>query len=350
VNQTPVALRQQRSQFIFFGLLLLSGLYLLISFPRLSLPLASAYVLALILKPVEDFFWSLPRRHRFAASVLLATLVGFMIWPLFTITTTVGAEAQDLSLNFPRFEMLLRQKFIELRAMVYRTIRFQIDIDPVVWMGTKLKTDGGALIANLPKLMGNLLEWLILTPVFTWFFLREGKKLKQGFLRLIPNPWFERSYMLLYQFNGRFGGYIMAKTVEATILGVILLLGLLLIDYPYAFLLGFIGGLTNIVPYVGPLLGWGAALVVGLMEPHGDGALMTMTIIYVIANFIDMALVFPLLVSKIVNLHPLIVVGSVIIGSEMGGLVGMIISVPVATFFKLALVDVHKSLYVENQK
>jgi putative permease len=63
-----------------------------------------------------------------------------------------------------------------------------------------------------------------------------------------------------------------------------------------------------------------------------------------------MALVFPLLVSKIVNLHPLIVVGSVIIGSDVGGLVGMIISVPVATFFKLALVDVHKSLYVENQK
>jgi putative permease len=63
-----------------------------------------------------------------------------------------------------------------------------------------------------------------------------------------------------------------------------------------------------------------------------------------------MALVFPLLVSRIVNLHPLIVVVSVIVGSEVGGLVGMIVSVPVATFIKLVLVDIHKSLYVESPK
>ena len=129
------------------------------------------------------------------------------------------------------------------------------------------------------------------------------------------------------------------------------MVGLWIVKFPYAFLLAILGGLTNVVPYLGPLLGWGAALIVGLLQqPINPEALMAMSAVYAVANFIDMALVFPLLVSRIVNLHPLIVVVSVIVGSDVGGLVGMIVSVPVATFIKLVLVDIHKSLYVESPK
>jgi putative permease len=157
--------------------------------------------------------------------------------------------------------------------------------------------------------------------------------------------------MLFHQFNGRFGGYIVAKTIEATILGILLMVGLWIVKFPYAFILAILGGLTNVVPYVGPLIGWGIALAVGLLQqPINPEALIAMTAVYAVANFIDMALVFPLLVSRIVNLHPLIVVVSVIVGSDVGGLVGMIVSVPVATFIKLVLVDIHKSLYVESPK
>ncbi len=71
-----------------------------------------------------------------------------------------------------------------------------------------------------------------------------------------------------------------------------------------------------------------------------------MVIIYTIANLIDMILVFPLLVSKIVNLHPIVVVVSIIIGSQLGGIVGMIVIIPFIAFFKILFIEIYKDLSV----
>ncbi len=103
--------------------------------------------------------------------------------------------------------------------------------------------------------------------------------------------------------------------------------------------------ITNILPYIGPFLGFIPALVVGLVDQNPNTTLGAMILLYVIANVIDLALVFPVLVSKIVNLHPLIVVVSVIIGSQFGGVVGMIVSIPFAAFLKLLFQEFYLELY-----
>jgi putative permease len=69
-----------------------------------------------------------------------------------------------------------------------------------------------------------------------------------------------------------------------------------------------------------------------------------------IANIIDMGLVFPLLVSKIVDLHPIVVVASVILGSQYWGLVGMIVSIPLAAAVKLIFIELYREIYAENIK
>lgn len=346
-----MALTAQRNQALFFVIVCLAGFGLLVAFPRLSFPIASAYVAALVLRPAKETYQALPRLYQLATIVLLVAGVALLAWPLVQLANAMVAEVRDLSKEIPQLEFILKRKFSELRSFLMLNFNLRIDVDPVDFLVKKLRKDGGRWIVDVPKFMGNFLEWTILTPVFTWFFLQESERLKHGFLKFVPNPWFERSYMLFHQFNGRFGGYIFAKTIEATILGVLLLMGLHWIGYPYASLLAIVGGLTNVVPYVGPLLGWVFALGVGLVQPSiSTEALAAMTAVYAVANFIDMALVFPLLVSRIVNLHPLIVVISVIVGSEVGGLVGMIVGVPVATFLKLVIADIHKSLYVENMK
>lgn len=72
-----------------------------------------------------------------------------------------------------------------------------------------------------------------------------------------------------------------------------------------------------------------------------------MIIVYAIANLIDMILVFPLLVSKIVNLHPIIVVVSIIVGSQLGGIIGMIVIIPFIAFFKILFIEIYKDLSVQ---
>lgn len=75
--------------------------------------------------------------------------------------------------------------------------------------------------------------------------------------------------------------------------------------------------------------------------------MLAMCLIYLIANLIDMILVFPLLVSKVVDLNPIIVVVSVIVGGQVGGVVGMIVIIPFIAFFKLLFQEIYKDLSVQ---
>ena len=164
-------------------------------------------------------------------------------------------------------------------------------------------------------------------------------------MKIVPNSIVEKTYYLYHSFNTKFGDYIFAKFIEATIVGVVITAGLLLLGYPFAFLLGIVAAVTNILPYIGPFLGLIPALVVGLVDQNPNTTIGAMILLYVIANVIDLALVFPVLVSKIVNLHPLIVVVSVIIGSQFGGVIGMIVSIPLAAFLKLLFQEFYLELY-----
>lgn len=339
---------QSTGQRIFFSGVLLGLLLLLAFFPRLSIPLATAYVSSLAFRPVRAFYLASSTAGRIMLLLTAGVLSVMLFYPLVLVASSLPQELSEFANNLPRLEFLLRAKFSELQAFLLNRFHFHFEFDPVDLVANKIRKSGNAALVIVPQLMGSFLEWALLTPLFGWFLVKEGGRLKEGFLGLIPNTWFERSYMLLHQFNGKFGDYIIAKTIEATILGTIVTFGLWFIGFPYATLLGIVAGVTNILPYVGPVVGWVPALLVGLLQPSGDANVVGMNIVFIAANLVDMALVFPLLVSKIVNLHPLVVVSSVVVGSQIGGVVGMLISVPVVAFIKLLLVEFHRSFYPES--
>jgi putative permease len=111
--------------------------------------------------------------------------------------------------------------------------------------------------------------------------------------------------------------------------------------------LGFIAGVTNILPYIGPILGFVPPLIIALLSNDPQVSMLSMVLVYVIANLLDMILVFPLLVSRVVNLNPIIVVVSVIVGGQLGGVVGMIVIIPFIAFLKLLFEEIYKDLSVQ---
>ena len=175
--------------------------------------------------------------------------------------------------------------------------------------------------------------------------LKDDAQFRRFILGITPNSIFERFYNLHHQFNKNLGDYIFAKFIEASIIGVIITSGLLIIDLNFAFLFGLIAAITNIIPYVGPLLGAIPAIVVAYAEFEFTSSFWAVGVLFFVANTIDLAIVFPLLVSKIVNLHPVVVVVSVILGSQLFGLIGMIVSIPAAVAVKLILQELISELY-----
>jgi putative permease len=200
-------------------------------------------------------------------------------------------------------------------------------------------------ILDVPQILTSFFEWLFLVPLFMYFMVLEGKNFKHSFAIIIPNKYFEKIYYVVHQFDKKIGSYIFAKFIEANLVGLIIGLGLAILNFPFALLLGFLAGLTNIIPYLGPALGFIPALVVFMTSPQYSSFIGPVLFLYAIANVVDLFIIFPLLVSRIVNLHPLIVIISVIIGSQIWGVVGMIISVPLANVVKLILSEIYRELY-----
>jgi putative permease len=126
--------------------------------------------------------------------------------------------------------------------------------------------------------------------------------------------------------------------VEAFFVGLAIWMGLLLIGFPYALLLGFVGGLLNIIPYLGPVLGALPAIFLAIADPANlnlSQSLVPVIAVYCLAQLFDNVVLVPFLVARIVNLHPFLVVLSVLLGANLFGVVGMIVSIPVVGALKV---------------
>lgn len=338
--------RNQKIKLYLFLFFLASAIGFAILFPRLTLPFGFAYIIYLMSRPLALKLTTGSLKQRIGYSILILIGTVFLFFPVVATIYNVDTNFTHFSSQLPEIQRMLSEKFFAFKVFLFEKFNIKLDIDPVSFIMGNIQTHGTSLLSQFPNLVSMLLEWILLVPVFLYFFFTESHRYSRRFLEAIPNPIFEKCYVLFSQFNTKFGEYIIAKFIEATILGTIVTIGLLIIGFPYPFLLGFIAGVTNILPYIGPVIGVIPGVLIAFLSKDPAVSMLGMLVVYAIANLIDMILVFPLLVSKIVNLHPIVVIVSIIVGSQIGGIVGMIVIIPFIAFFKLLFKEIYKDLSV----
>lgn len=198
---------------------------------------------------------------------------------------------------------------------------------------------------GIPQLFSHLFFALMLVPFFTFVLLKDSKKIRNSFFRLVPNRYFETVYSATTRIVQNMGGYVAARLIQAGIMAVLVSIGLKVFQVPYAFSLGILAGMTNPIPYLGPILGALPAVLISILEPSQQNQFIPILVVYFIANFIDTFFIFPMLVAKIVDLHPLFVLASVIVGSQFFGIPGMILAVPLTCIFKILVQEIFSRVY-----
>jgi len=345
-----VFLAREKGQYFFFIFLCICSLAVAYFLPRLAIPLCVAYVLYLLILPIVLWLERLGFSRTQGTALLFLSLTALLIYPIMIAIPFVNSEFVVLQDFLPRAQDVVGAKYEILRQAIYGRTGFDMGDrfiqDSLVSLSAYFKS----VALRLPSFLASFLEWLFVTPLFLFFFLTGGRDFKFMIMRLVPNSIFERTYHLFYQFNKQLGDYIMAKIVEALIVGVMITLGLWIAGVNFAFLLGVLAGVTNIIPYVGPVLGMVPALLFVLAEYGTGSTFVAAVLIYSIANAIDIAIVFPVLVSKIVDLHPVVVIISVILGSQFFGVMGMVISIPIAAAVKLLFIEIYQEFYSLDSK
>ena len=200
------------------------------------------------------------------------------------------------------------------------------------------------LFDSLPNILSSSLVVIILAPFFAFFMLLDGQAVGKKLLALVPNNFFELALNLQHRINVQLGDFIRARLLEAGIVGFCVWVGLAAVGFEYAVLLAVFAGLSNLIPYIGPVVGAIPAVLIALVNSVPGFEFLIVIAVYIIAQLIDNFFIIPLVVAKIANLHPVTVAIVIIIGAQIGGILGMIISIPVACIIKLTTTTIYSHL------
>lgn len=197
------------------------------------------------------------------------------------------------------------------------------------------------LSSQLGNLAGNLKDGLataLFALIFSIYFLLDMPKLKKYWGRvlgiILPEKVKTTLDTLIKDADKVFSGYIRGQAIDAFMVGVVVSVVFSIIGIQYAIVIGLLIGLGNLIPYMGPIVGYSSIVIVGIATSDYKSMVIA-AIALLIIQAIDGNLIYPKLLSTSVNIHPMIVIISLTVGASIGGLVGMIVAVPTGALVKV---------------
>jgi len=305
----------------------------------LFLPVLLSLILTFLLDPPVRYF----ERKGFNRTLgiffvyiliaIIATLLAFWLIPY------LDGMWSSLKTDLPRYTGKITGLVNELQSYLINKAPYVTEYDlpgKAKALAQKIAAD---ILIETPKsamLIGSL---MILVPLFSFFFLRDGHATIRKCVALTPNRHFEMAHDLSFLISRQLSEFIRGRIIEAFIVGLVVAIGLSMTDIRYAPLLGAFAGITNLIPYVGPIIGMVPGILIAFADLGVGGEFWWIVCVYILIAqiIVDSFILIPIFISRVSNLHPFIVIVAIIMGGKLSGVIGMIIGVPVASIIKIAV-------------
>jgi predicted PurR-regulated permease PerM len=188
--------------------------------------------------------------------------------------------------------------------------------------------------ARLPDILGQVASIALviaLIPVFSYFLLRDSRKIVGLFMNRLPAVHIETSVAVWCEIDRIIGRYIRGLALDGLVIGTIAASGLWAFGVNYPLLLGAFSGMANVIPYVGPFLSGTVVAMIAMIQFKSLAPLAKVMLLYLGIKFCDISFIHPMTVGRSVHLHPILLFASILIGGHAFGLIGMVVAVPTVT-------------------
>jgi predicted PurR-regulated permease PerM len=309
-------------------------------------PFFTAYAFAWVFKPIPDILqgWGIRKLWSVALTFLFLFLVTYLVFNAFipvlldqiisfvdnipsmfkgiekwSIDLIKRANELNLDINVDDYTTSIQSYFEELPAVI-----------------TSGVTGVFSIVTSVSAFIYNIV--FILTLGF--YIMIDMERFNSLMHRLIPKKQRQEVLEVLVEISISVRGYVNSFSVISVIVFTLCLVGFSIVGLPSAMVLALIIGITNIVPYIGPIVGGIPAIIVALTMGW-DKAIIVLIIVVVVQQF-DSLVLKPLLMGKQTRLHPLLILLGLLLFGKLWGITGFIIAAPVVSTIKIVLVHLNK--------
>ena len=310
-------------------------------FSVLFLPLLFSLVLSFLLDPLVTQLEKLCSRTGSIFIVYVLT-IGLASLSILWMTPHWQDFWNNMGTDFPRYTTQVTVALKDIVAALHDRFPMIAEYDFPLKVRSWAEQSMATVFAHTPQSAMTVGSLMIIVPLFTFFFLRDGRKILRACVSLAPNRHFEMVRDLSYLVSRQLSQFVRGRIIEALIIGLVITAGLSLTDIRYASVLGIFAGVTNLIPYIGPIIGMVPGILIAFVDLGAGGQFWWIVILYILIAqvLIDNFILIPILISRVSNLHPLLVFFAIIVGGKLYGIIGMIIGVPILSVIKITLQEV----------
>ncbi|MVN21219.1 AI-2E family transporter [Mucilaginibacter arboris] len=324
IKQYPFYLK---STVILFGVsLFVMVLYMLAD---LLVPLGFSILLAILLNPLYNKL----RHFKINKVVAIAlTLLGLVIF-IAAVLYFLSSQMIQFGDTLPALKAKGGQIIIQIEAWIQHT--FGMSIQKQMQLLNEAANNNKGLVGQTIGSLFGLFSVLFLIPVYI-FLLLFYKKLILNFLYEVFSEENTQSVAeILNQTKTAIQSYIVGLLIEALIVAVLNAAALFLLGVKYALLIGVIGAILNMLPYIGGIIAIALPILIATVTKDGYGTQLGIIIAYSVIQFIDNNILVPRIVSSKVQINALISIIIVLLGGALWGVSGMFLSIPMVAVLKI---------------
>lgn len=330
-----MAIRLRTAFFIALGIIILWFLYI----ERAILtPFILAAIFAYLFNPVVNFFSNRVKLPRSLSIIIIYVLIiSIIVAGSITLSKRILEESSELT-----------QYATTVRLEARHQIEFLPDwirpaINDTIYSLEKTKLfSSPSDLSFFPKAFSGILSFIIFL-FSAFYFLKEGRMMKEKLLNFMPNEYKFEIEILLRKINTALGSYLRGQVFLVILVSTVLFIALSILGVKFSLILAIFSGFAEIVPIIGPIVAASVAAIVAFVGGGSNFGLtplqtaIIVVVIYTVVRQVQDYLINPYIMGKITKLHPLIILFAVIAGEHIAGVVGLILAVPVAGILRILL-------------
>ena len=320
------------------GVIVFFALCLFFYFARgILMPFVLAGFLTYLLSPIVTKIQSYGFRRWVGVAVIVVLIMIILAAAFIVFIPIIIAEIDKLVKNFSDYSNIVNDYIVLGKNAIEQNVPIVKEhgvLDVALTKGQELLY---SFVQKMPGYAASIISsfaLIVLIPTLVFFMLLGSGKTLNSFVELIPSKSVETMLAVIYEIDFVFGRYIRGQFIEASFVGIMSVIALSALGINYAFLIGIIAGLANMIPYAGPFIGMLVASIVGYVQFQDFMILLQIVPAFLVIQFLDNNFVQPFAVGLNVQLGPVTMIFVMLAGAQIFGFLGIIFAVPVAAIFK----------------